>query len=91
LIVPFRSFAYYNLLQQGSASLKKVLPAITGGGYEGLVIAKGDDASLAYMSRAFGKLTDEECLKIRNDLLAYCGLDTEAMARIVERLEEIAW
>ena len=29
LFVPFREFSYYNSKQQGSASIKDVLPAIT--------------------------------------------------------------
>ena len=89
LLVPFRAFAYYNPSQKGSASLKKVLPAVTGMDYMGLEIGKGDDASLAYLDMTYGDLSDEECLTIREQLLAYCGLDTEGMVRIIEKLEEI--
>jgi len=90
LLVPFRSFNYYNPLQHGSASIKKVLPAITGSGYEGMAIAKGDDASLAFLDMAYGNLTDEEKSRIRNNLLEYCGLDTEAMARIINELYQLS-
>jgi hypothetical protein len=90
LLVPFRSFNYYNPLQHGSASIKKVLPAITGSGYEGMAIAKGDDASLAFLDMAYGNLTDEEKSQIRNNLLEYCGLDTEAMARIINELYQLS-
>jgi hypothetical protein len=86
LIVPFRNFSYYNPLQQGSASLKKVLPAITGSGYQGMAIAQGNDASLAYLEIAFGSIDDEKKEELRKNLLDYCGLDTEAMARIIEKL-----
>ena len=86
LITPFRNFSYYNPVQHGSASLKKVLPAITGSGYEGMAIARGDDASLAYLDMAFGDITEEKINEIRESLLAYCGLDTEAMARIIGEL-----
>jgi CRISPR/Cas system-associated exonuclease Cas4 (RecB family) len=89
LITPFREFDYYNPLQHGSASLKKVLPAITGSGYEGMNIAKGDDASLAYLEMASAGIDDEKIIIIRENLLAYCGLDTEAMARIIEKLYQI--
>jgi hypothetical protein len=89
LITPFRDFAYYNPAQHGSASLKKVLPAITGDGYEGMAIAKGDDASLAYLEMAFEDIADEKINEIRESLLAYCGLDTEAMARIIEKLSRL--
>ncbi|MDD4874252.1 MAG: DUF2779 domain-containing protein [Dehalococcoidales bacterium] len=89
LYAPFRSFCYYHPSQKGSASIKKVLPALTGSGYEDLAIAKGDDASLVFLDMTYSELTDEECLEIRNNLLAYCGLDTEGMVRIVEQLYKL--
>ena len=89
LIVLFRSFYYYNPLQQGSASLKKVLPAVTGVSYDGMPIAKGDDASLAYMEIAFGDIDDERRRELRKNLLDYCGLDTKAMALITGRLHQL--
>jgi hypothetical protein len=90
LIVPFRSFHYYHPLQQGSASIKAVLPAITGQGYEGLAIADGEEASLRYLDITYGGVSEEERLRTREELLAYCGLDTEGMVRIIKRLDEIA-
>jgi len=90
LIVPFRSFHYYHPLQKGSASIKAVLPAITGQGYEGLAIAEGGEASLRYLDITYGDVSQEERLRTREELLAYCGLDTEGMVRIIKRLEEIA-
>jgi hypothetical protein len=89
LIVPFRSFHYYHPSQKGSASLKSVLPAITGKGYEEMPIASGDDASLAFLTVTFENVATEEVARIREELLAYCALDTEGMVMIVERLEEI--
>ena len=86
LLVPFRNFDYYHPDQQGSASIKKVLPAMTGKGYEGLEIAKGDDASLAFFNILMGTYDEEEKQKIRQDLIKYCGLDTEAMILIVKKL-----
>ena len=41
LLAPFRNFDYYHPAQKGSASLKAVLPAITGRGYEDLEINDG--------------------------------------------------
>jgi len=90
LIVPFRSFHYYHPTQKGSASIKAVLPAITGQGYEGLAIAEGGEASLRYLDITYGDVSQEERLRTRQELLAYCGLDTEGMVRIIKRLEEIA-
>ena len=90
LIVPFRSFHYYHPSQKGSASLKSVLPAVTGSGYEDMAIARGDDASLAFLRITFEDVPPEEEAQVRADLLNYCKLDTEGMVRIVERLGEIA-
>ena len=90
LIIPFRNFHYYHPQQKGSASIKSVLPAIAGKGYEGLGIADGETASTAFMNITYGEVSDEEHRKVRGDLIAYCGLDTEGMIRIVERLREIA-
>jgi len=66
-----------------------VLPAITGQGYDDMAIAKGDDASLAFLSITFDNVSPEEVERIRTDLLAYCKLDTEGMIWIVERLGEM--
>lgn len=88
LIVPFRSFHYYHPAQKGSASLKKVLPALTGQGYDEMAISKGDDASLAYLRITFEDVPYAEVSEVRQQLLSYCKLDTEGMVKIVERLEE---
>jgi hypothetical protein len=89
LISPFKGFCYYNPRQNGSASLKSVLPAITGKSYEGLPISEGGAASRAYLDMTFSDISADEKKKIRTDLEEYCGLDTEAMVWIVEKLEEI--
>jgi hypothetical protein len=86
LLTPFRDFSYYHPSQTGSASLKKVMPAVTGIGYEGLEISHGDIASLRYMQATFGHVSAEERRKIRKDLLKYCKQDTEGMVHIVENL-----
>jgi len=89
LLVPFRSFSYYHPAQNGSASIKHVLPALTGKSYEGMDIAEGDAASRAFLNATWGEVTDQERSKIRCDLEKYCCLDTEAMIMIVNRLREI--
>lgn len=86
LLTPFREFSYYHPSQSGSASLKKVMPAVTGTGYDELAIAHGDIASLRYMQATFGDIPAEERRRIRQDLLKYCGQDTAGMVRIVEKL-----
>ena len=92
LLKPFRSFHYYNPSQHGSASLKKVLPAITGKGYDDLEIADGMTASLEYLYMTFGEIYGKEIAvseqtKIRQNLEEYCGLDTEGMIWILKELE----
>ncbi len=89
LRVPFSNFWYYNPRQKGSASIKKVLPALVGKGYDGMAIADGDCASIAYLDMNFGKMTAAQKQKIREDLLKYCGLDTEAMVWIVEEMKRL--
>jgi hypothetical protein len=45
LLKPFQNFSYYHPDQIGSASIKSVLPALTGKSYEGMAIGDGDAAS----------------------------------------------
>jgi len=89
LLYPFRQFYYYNPLQKGSASLKSVLPALTGKGYEGLGISDGQAASIAYQVVTYGNVSEEERNKVKSDLEKYCGLDTEGMIWIVNELREL--
>ena len=92
---PFKNFSYYNPSQKGSASLKEVLPALTGKDhYCELEIGNGTDASLAYLHITHGshdgkKPTAEEIKAVRTGLEKYCGLDTEGMIWILEKLEEM--
>jgi len=89
LLLPFRSFDYYNPRQRGSCSLKAVLPAITGKDYKHLDIAGGEMASVCYFESVFGDLKKAEIKKVREDLLKYCCLDTEAMVWIVDELRKL--
>jgi len=89
LLSPFRQFHYYNPLQKGSASLKNVLPALTGKGYEDLDINDGQAASVAFQAVTYGDVPEEERQKVRSNLEEYCALDTEGMIWIVDKLKEI--
>lgn len=89
LLVPFKNFHYHHPMQMGSASLKYVLPAITGKSYRGMSIANGEDASLAYLDITYGGVPPETVKKVREDLLTYCKLDTEGMVWIVEQLHNL--
>ena len=88
LLDPFRKFSYYHPDQRGSASIKRVLPALTAIHYEG-DIADGTTASNEYVRVTFGNASEEDRLRVRKNLEDYCGLDTYAMVKIVERLSEI--
>lgn len=92
LLDPFRKFDYYHPGQFGSASLKAVLPAATGGpGYEGLEISEGGHAAWEYRRITFGLNVDPaDKARVRNRLEQYCRLDTEAMIRVVAALEALA-
>ena len=90
LLVPFKSFYYYHPDQRGSASIKAVLPALTGKSYEGLEIAEGGTASLEYLRVTFGEVDEKERQKVRGQLETYCALDTEGMIWIVGRLRELS-
>ena len=89
LNVPFRDFSYYHPQQQGSSSLKHVLPALTNLSYEDLEIGEGTTASLKFMEAAFGNISDAERQKIRTDLLTYCGQDTGGMIDILKKLQDL--
>jgi predicted RecB family nuclease len=71
----------------GSYSLKAVLPALVPHmTYEGMVVADGQDAGLAWESLIRGGLDQTERDRIKKALLDYCGQDTMAMIKLVERL-----
>ncbi len=89
LWVPFREFSYYRPKQQGSASIKYVLPAITGKSYKGMEIGEGITASVEFYNATYGNYTEEEREKVRENLLKYCELDTLAEVMIVEKLREM--
>lgn len=93
LIVPFRGRGYYHPDFNGSFSLKSVLPALFPNDaeldYQNLDIQHGMMASETFANLYLLKDMDDR-KKIRDDLLAYCKLDTLAMVRILERLKNIS-
>ena len=86
LLLPFRAFGFYDPSQKGSASIKKVLPAVTGKSYDGMGISNGGDASVMYYKATTGRMSKKETAKLRANLEEYCGLDTEGMVWIVDRI-----
>ncbi|MCJ7575899.1 MAG: DUF2779 domain-containing protein [Dehalococcoidia bacterium] len=90
LLSPFANFHYYNASQKDTVSLKKVLPAVSGRGYEEMTIGAGMDASVAFARIACGNATEEEIAKVRADLLNYCRLDTEGMIWVADELRRLS-
>ena len=89
LLVPFRQFFYYHPAQEGKASMKNVLPALTGITYDGMEIGGGGKARFEYMRVTFEKEVDEkDRQQVRAALEEYCNLDTMGMIEILEALKE---
>jgi len=74
----------------GSYSLKSVLPALVPGmTYEGMEVADGQAAGLAWESLISG-CNQAERQRKRKALLGYCGQDTLALERLVEKLQDVS-
>lgn len=75
----------------GSYSIKSVLPALVPEmTYDGMLVANGQDAGLAWESLVRGSLDCGDRERIRKALLDYCGQDTLAMVRLLEMLRAVA-
>ena len=77
----------------GSFGLKRVFPVLTGDStYENLEIAGGSSASwlLQELLLAPEGFSPEERAQLRADLLAYCRTDTEALAKVLNKLRDLA-
>jgi hypothetical protein len=89
LMIPFQRRYYYTPEMRGSYSIKSVLPALVPElSYSNLEINEGGLASIAYESIQ----TETDLMfiaDIKEQLLKYCKLDTIAMVRILEKLEEL--
>lgn len=83
LLAPFQKRWLYHPSQQGSASIKAVLPAFTELSYQTLHIGDGEAASRLYLDFMRGKLAGEAQEKLWQDLKTYCGLDTLAMHKLL--------
>jgi hypothetical protein len=87
LEIPFKGKDLYLWQMKGSSSLKSVLPALVPEmSYEGMEIADGEAASLAYMGMRASS-DPEEVERIRCALLDYCRLDTLGMVKIMEAMK----
>ena len=93
LMTPFQKQHYYTRDMKGSSSIKKVLPSLFPddpeldyGALEG--IHNGSEAASAFQYLA--ELPPAEQEAVREQLLRYCELDTLAMVKIWERLNEVS-
>lgn len=88
LIIPFKRHYYRTETMNGSSSIKQVLPALCPEfSYDTLEIGDGITASNAFLDLYY---TNDEELKTqtRANLLAYCHLDTLAMVKILEVIQQ---
>jgi predicted RecB family nuclease len=77
----------YHPAYAGSYSIKSVLPALVPElTYEGMRIANGQDAGLAWESLARGSVDQVERERIEKSLLDYCSQDTMAMVKLIEKV-----
>ena len=89
LMIPFQKHYYYTEAMQGSYSIKYVLPALYPDDpsldYHNLEgIHHGGEASAAFPNMK--NMSPSEAEKTRENLLKYCGLDTYAMVKVLEKL-----
>ena len=91
LMVPFQKRQYYCRAMQGSYSIKYVLPALFPDDpeldYHNLEgVHNGTEASAAF--EKMSEMEPAECQACRENLLKYCDLDTLAMVRVWEKLQD---
>ncbi len=90
LMEPFRKQWLYMPVMKGSYSIKRVLPALVPGiSYSDLEIQDGNAAGLIYAS-LYADQDPTSVIKKRENLLAYCEMDTMGMVEILKVLSGIA-
>lgn len=86
----FRKMDYVHDDFRGSYSIKNVLPVFCPElSYEDLNISNGTEAVVQYENLIFGNASESEKEAGFNALLEYCKLDTWAMLRIFQELEQM--
>ena len=66
--------------------LPALVPEMT---YDGMEVANGKDAGLAWESLEGGIADQGERERLRKALLDYCGQDTLALVRLLEKLRSV--
>jgi len=91
LMTPFASMWFFDKNFFGSASIKKVLPALIPElSYKDLDIGDGQHAQRIWMETVLKGQNGDRKEEILSQLSTYCTLDTMAMVKIYEALEAIA-
>jgi predicted RecB family nuclease len=81
----------YHPAYAGSYSIKSVLPALVPQmTYDGMQIANGQAAGVAWESLLRGSLDNSERDRLMKALLDYCGQDTLALVRLVDVLRVVS-
>lgn len=93
LMIPFQNRYFYNYAMQGSYSIKYVLPALYPNDptldYHNLdAVHNGGEASAVFLQME--NMSPQEVDKLRQSLLAYCGLDTFAMVKVWQKLVDVS-
>ncbi len=87
LYEPFKNRWLYSPAQNGSASIKAVLPAFTDMKYDDLAVSNGVKAMNLYADFVRGKINIAEDLKrFWDGFSKYCEMDTLAEVKLVEAL-----
>ncbi len=87
-LLPLARKHYYHPAMQGSWSIKAVLPTVAPDlAYETLAVQHGGMAQQACLELIEPGITPQRREELRQGLLAYCGLDTLALVRLVWYLE----
>jgi hypothetical protein len=92
-LLPVARNAWYHPAQQGSWSIKRVLPTLTEGAasYGDLEdVADGQQAVQAYLRATSPDADAAEVESIRQALRKYCGQDTRAMVALWRHLFRLA-
>jgi len=75
---------------KGSWSIKNVLPVMVSDlSYKGMIIGKGDQASMAWWKMTFAQVDQQEKEQLTAALLRYCELDTLAMVEIYRKFNNL--
>lgn len=90
LMTPFSKGWFVDKEFKGSASIKKVLPAIVSElSYKDLNIQEGGTAQGVWMETFLNGGNQDQKEQIKKDLLEYCKLDTLAMVEIYKVLKSV--